>query len=101
MILRIISGVETHYHIILRETGVDNPYIYSPDDLSQTGEIVSTNRGIIEKIDVTSPGDNYKVGDTLNFSDTDPTGFGAAGRVSRLKGREITNLSASTIELRM
>ena len=31
----------------LRETGVDNPYIYSPDDLSQTGEIVSTNRGVI------------------------------------------------------
>ena len=83
----------------LRETGVDNPYIYSPDDLSQTGEIVSTNRGIIEKIDVTSSGDNYKVGDTLNFSDTDPTGFGAAGKVSRLKGREITNLTTSTIEL--
>ena len=60
----------------LREDGVDYPYIYSPNDLSQTGEIVSTNRGKVSKIEVKSSGDNYRVGDTLNFTDIDPTGFG-------------------------
>ena len=83
----------------LREDGVDYPYIYSPNDLSQTGEIVSTNRGKVSKIEVKSSGDNYRVGDTLNFTDIDPTGFGAAGRISRLKGRNVNNISASITEI--
>ena len=83
----------------LREDGIDYPYIYSPNNLSQTGKITSTNRGAVQRIDVKTGGDNYKVGDILNFSDTDETGFGAAGRVSRLKGRGVTSLSASTTKL--
>ena len=83
----------------LRESDINYPYIYRPNDLSQTGKIVSTNRGTVSKVDIKSPGDNYKVGDTLNFSD-DVTGFGAAGRVSRLKGKSVSSLSAteSTID---
>ena len=79
----------------LRETGIKYPYLYSPNDLSQTGKIVSTNRGKVSRVDVKSAGDNYKVGDTLNFSIADPTGFGAAGEVSRLEGRSVSSLSAS------
>jgi hypothetical protein len=33
----------------LREDGLDYPYIYLPNNLSQTGEIVSTNRGTLQK----------------------------------------------------
>ena len=79
----------------LREDNIDYPYIYSPNNLSQTGKILSTNRGTVSRIDVKSSGDNYKVGDTLNFSETTGTGFGAAGRVSILKGRSVTSISAS------
>ena len=82
----------------LREDNVDYPYIYSPNNLSQTGKIVSTNRGRVSKVEVKSSGDNYKVGDTLNFSD-DTTGFGAAGRISRLKGRTVNSISAATNKL--
>ena len=82
----------------LRESGIDYPYIYSPNNLSQTGKIVSTNRGRVSRVDVKSAGDNYKVGDTLNFSG-DVTGFGAAGRVSRLKGRSVNSLSAAITEI--
>ena len=82
----------------LRETGIKYPYIYCPDDLSQTGKIVSTNRGRVSRVDVKSAGDNYKVGDTLNFSG-DVTGFGAAGRVSRLKGRSVNSISAAISEI--
>ena len=82
----------------LREDGIDYPYIYSPNDLSQTGKIVATNRGRVSRVDVKSAGDNYKVGDTLNFSG-DVTGFGAAGRVSRLKGRSVNNISATINEI--
>ena len=83
----------------LREDGVNYPYIYSPNNLSQTGEITSTNRGKVLKVEVKSPGDNYKVGDTLNFSDDGSTGFGAAGRISRLNGKSVSSLGATTTEL--
>ncbi len=79
----------------LREDGIDYPYIYLPNNLSQTGEIVSTNRGTLQKIEVKTSGDNYRVGDTLNISDGGTTGFGAAGRVSILKGRKVNNLNAT------
>tara|TARA_Y100000592_G_scaffold67453_1_gene104793 strand:- start:1473 stop:14264 length:12792 start_codon:yes stop_codon:yes gene_type:complete len=82
----------------LRESGIDYPYIYSPNNLSQTGKIVSTNRGTVSRVDIKSAGDNYKVGDTLNFSG-DVTGFGAAGRVSRLKGRSVNSISAAISEI--
>ena len=82
----------------LRESNVEYPYIYSPNDLSQTGRITSTNRGKVSRIDVKSVGDNYKVGDTLNFSE-DVTGFGAAGRISRLNGRSVSSLNASTSQI--
>ena len=82
----------------LRESGIDYPYIYSPNNLSQTGKIVATNRGRVSRVDVKSAGDNYKVGDTLNFSG-DVTGFGAAGRVSRLKGRSVNSISAAISEI--
>ena len=83
----------------LRESGVDYPYIYSPNNLSQTGEIVSTNRGKVSRIEVKNAGDNYKVGDTLNFSDGGTTGFGAAGRISRLQGRSVNSLNATTTKI--
>ena len=83
----------------LRESGVDYPYIYSPNNLSQTGKIASTNRGKVSNVEVKISGDNYKVGDTLNFSDEDTTGFGAAGRISRLKGKSVNSLSASTSQI--
>lgn len=80
----------------LREDGVDYPYIYSPNNLSQTGEILSTSRGKVSRVDVKSSGNNYKVGDTLNFSGSDGTGYGAAGKISRLEGRSVNSISAST-----
>ena len=83
----------------LREDNIDYPYIYSPNNLSQTGKIISTNRGKVSKVEIKSSGDNYKVGDTLNFSDEDTTGFGAAGRISRLKGRTVNSISAVTSKL--
>ena len=79
----------------LREDNVDYPYIYSPNNLSQTGKILSTNRGRVSRVDVKSPGDNYRVGDTLNFSEITATGFGAAGKISRLKGRPVSSLNTS------
>ena len=58
----------------LRELNVEYPYIYLPNKLSQTGKITSTNRGAIQRIDVKTGGDNYRVA-ILNFSDEDATGF--------------------------
>jgi len=83
----------------LREDGLDYPYIYLPDNLSQTGEIVSTNRGELQRVDIKTPGDNYRIGDTLNISNGGTTGFGAAGRVAILKGKKVNSLNASITKL--
>ena len=83
----------------MREDGLDYPYIYLPNNLSQTGEIVSTNRGTLQKVEVKTSGDNYRVGDTLNISDGGTTGFGAAGRVSILKGKKVNSLNATIVNL--
>ena len=83
----------------LREDGLDYPYIYLPNNLSQTGEIVSTKRGILQRVEVKTPGDNYRVGDTLNVSDGGTTGFGAAGKVSILKGKKVNSLNATITKL--
>ena len=60
---------------------------------------VQNLEGKISKVEIKSSGDNYKVGDTLNFSDEDTTGFGAAGRISRLKGRTVNSISAGKNKL--
>ena len=83
----------------LREDNIEYPYIYSPNNLSQTGKIISTNRGKVSRVEIKSSGDNYRIGETLNFSDEDATGFGAAGRISRLKGKTVNSISASTNKL--
>ena len=71
---------------------VEYPYIYTPNELKQTGKIISTRRGTVEGIEIKSAGESYKVGDLVNFSDAGTTGFGAAGKVSLLKGRQVTSI---------
>tara|TARA_R100000027_G_scaffold16248_1_gene11619 strand:+ start:1229 stop:14104 length:12876 start_codon:yes stop_codon:yes gene_type:complete len=85
----------------LREDGIDYPYIFSPNNLSQKGQIVSTSRGSVNSVEVKTSGTGYKVGDELVFSDADATGFGAAGRVASLKGKGVSSLltSESTIDV--
>jgi hypothetical protein len=52
-----------------------------------------------KRVEVKTPGDNYRVGDTLNISDGGTTGFGAAGRVSILKGKKVNSLNATITNL--
>ena len=79
----------------IKETEVDYPYIFLPNNLNQTGKIIATNRGKVDRVEIKSAGDLYKVGDSLNFSSDRTTGFGAAGKVSFLKGKPVESLTAS------
>lgn len=46
-------------------------------------------------LEVVSPGDLYKVGDILEFDNTNTEGFGASGFVSSIKGKSITQVTKS------
>ena len=83
------------YSYNLNDPDLEFPYIYVPNNLSQTGEIVSTNKNGIGGIEIKNGGDFYKVGDLVNFSDTGTTGFGAAGKVSLLKGKTVLSITSN------
>ena len=85
------------YSYNLNDPDIDFPYIYVPNKLKQTGEIVSTNRGGIKSIDIKNGGNSYKVGDVVNFLNAGTTGFGAAGRVSLLKGRGVSSIVSNEV----
>jgi hypothetical protein len=87
------------YSYNLNDPDIDFPYIYVPNKLKQTGEIVSTNRGGIKSIDVKNGGNSYKIGDVVNFSNVGTTGFGAAGKVSLLKGRGVSSIVSNEVSV--
>ena len=46
-------------------------------------------------LEVVSSGDLYKVGDILEFDNTNTEGFGASGFVSSIKGKSVTQVTKS------
>lgn len=83
----------------LREDGLVYPYIYLPNNLSQKSEILSTTTGTITGVSIKNSGDNYKIGDTLNFEDPDGLGSGVSGKVSLLKGKSVSSIGVSITTL--
>ena len=79
----------------LNDPDVDYPYIYVPNKLQQTGTVTSTRRGGIKGLEIKNGGNLYKIGDEVNFLNAGTTGFGAAGRVSLIGGKEITSLTST------
>lgn len=49
----------------------------------------------LDYVDIITPGNNYKIGDTLEFNNEDTEGTGAAGFVSVLKGQSVSTVSFS------
>ena len=85
------------YSYNLNDPDLEFPYIYVPNNLSQTGDIVATNRGGIKGIEIKNSGDSYKIGDEVVFNDAGTTGFGAAGKVSLLKGKAVTSITSNEV----
>ena len=85
------------YNLI--DSDIEYPYIYTPNSLKQTGEILSTSSGRVEGIEIKNSGNSYRIGDSLNFLDAGTNGFGAAGEVSLLKGRGVTSITSNETKI--
>ena len=73
--------------------------------LEQTGniELAINEKSIIFEIsdfEIVSKGDNYKVGDSLNFDNTNTDGGGASALISKVQGKDIGNLTVGVTTFR-
>jgi len=70
--------------------------IQSNDIIDQTIEVLSATSGPIESLVVENSGIDYKVGDVINFDETNTSGSGLNVNVSSIKGKDITELNTSS-----
>ena len=83
----------------LRDKNLKYPYIDTPETLDASAIVSSASKGNIQSIIIKTPGDSYKVGDTLNFDNGLTSGFGAAAKVSLLKGKPVESIQTDTIKI--
>ena len=84
----------TPYNIINNIASYE--YLSIPNKLNQTVDIVATLPGSIESIGINSGGDGYKIGNSIVFNENGTKGYGAAAKVSKIKGKPITLVSTAT-----
>ena len=83
----------------LIEESSEYPYIFLPNKLNQTIKITSAAPGTIDSIGIVTSGDNYKVGDTIDFNNDGTSGDSAYARVSKIKGKSVSNISVASSEI--
>lgn len=59
----------------------------------QEFNVVSTLSSRVEGIQIYSPGDSYKVGDTVKFNNSGTNGSGISGSISKIKGKLVNQIS--------
>ncbi len=75
------------------DSGANNDFIVESNEVTNQITIVeSVTTGSIDGFNVITSGDDYKVGDTLQFDETGTGGGGVISQVSELEGKEIKNL---------
>jgi|694.fasta_scaffold00920_17 hypothetical protein len=84
------------YNLKSNNSGYD--FVFDPLKVRKPVVTVrSTSVGQLSNVGVVTGGSGYKVGDTINFNNTNSGGFNAYGQVSFVKGKEIKSISfAST-----
>ena len=80
----------------LIEDDSEYPYIYIPNKLNQTADVVSTTPGKISRVGIITGGNEYRIGENLVFNNNDTKGYGAFAKISRLKGRSVNNISVAS-----
>jgi len=81
----------TNQYNLLSDTSTYN-YIFNPIEYeNQLNSVSRTQRGIIETVDVISGGENYKVGDIIEFGE-DENGNKSFAEVSEVKGKDVTSI---------
>ena len=71
-------------------------YLPTPNNLNQTVDVKYALPGSVENIGINSGGDGYKVNNSIVFDESGTRGYGAAAKVSRIKGKSVTLVSTAT-----
>jgi hypothetical protein len=85
------------YNLI--ENGASYAYLDTPNLLNQTADIKYATTGSIEKINISSGGSGYKIGDKLVFDNESTDGFNVSAEVERISGRSIDSISVATTSI--
>ena len=91
----------TQPYNLIETKEVEYEYAFIPDDLNQTIDILVATPGKVEKIGISSSGDSYNVGDTIEFGTSNTArdqmaGFGADVVVSKVLGKRVSSISAGS-----
>jgi hypothetical protein len=71
-------------------------YLNVPNNLNQKSNIEYVSKGSINNIEIDNGGDGYKINDPVDFELNGEGGFGAAAKVSIIKGKPVTLVSTAT-----
>jgi len=82
------------YNLI--EGNLEYEYAYIPNKLKQEVEIKAVVPGIINKIGIQTSGTQYRVGDKVLFNNAETEGEKASAVVSKVIGKDVTNISVAT-----
>jgi len=88
------ARITTKYNLDKDEELYD--YIIKPNKLDQSVNIKYASPGSVEKINIVSGGEGYKVNDLVVFDEKGTGGFGIYSKVSELEGKTINSISGIT-----
>ena len=78
----------------LNDKNADYNFVVESYEIKQQTSIIeSVTKGSVDDFLIVSEGDNYKVGDSVNFDNTGTSGGGAAAQVSKVTGKLIDNVT--------
>ena len=72
------------------------PYTFIPNKLNQTAKINAAEPGTIDSVGIITGGTGYRVGDTLEFNNDGTGGDSAYAKISKVKGKSISNISVAS-----
>jgi hypothetical protein len=105
---RINQNVDINSLNLIKHTlpyGVENKkHYYEYIDFNQSfdqGDIIVTNSstGKVDDVLIVNGGENYKIGDAIQFDNTGTGGFGASAIVSELSGVGISSITSETFSI--
>ncbi len=90
------SLIRNSYPYKVSDQFADNDFIIESNEITSQSTIVeSTTSGSINSIDIINVGDNYEVGDSAVFDNTNTNGGGLSVSVNSISGKEITSIDTT------
>jgi hypothetical protein len=80
------------------DTNANNDFIIESNEvINQFSVVESITSGSIEKFNIINSGEDYKIGETLLFDQSDTEGGGLISQVSEIKGKSIVDIETSSL----